>query len=58
MVEKQVKMDFAKRELKYRDNSGEKVILPFTCHGITSLQQEGYGSDEVGENGQARNKHA
>ncbi|GMF48237.1 unnamed protein product [Phytophthora fragariaefolia] len=41
MVSKQVKMHFATRELKYRDASGQKVILPFICHGVTSLQQDG-----------------
>ncbi|KAE9182447.1 hypothetical protein PF004_g24242 [Phytophthora fragariae] len=39
MVEKQVKMDFRKKELKYRDERGDKVILPFTCNGIPSLRQ-------------------
>ncbi|GMF35052.1 unnamed protein product [Phytophthora fragariaefolia] len=37
MLEKQAKMDFSKRELKYRDTSGQKIILPFTCHGISTL---------------------
>ncbi|KAE9346978.1 hypothetical protein PR003_g7161 [Phytophthora rubi] len=32
-------MDFRKKELKYRDERGDKVILPFTCNGITSLRQ-------------------
>ncbi|KAK1941963.1 hypothetical protein P3T76_006285 [Phytophthora citrophthora] len=39
MVDKGVKMDFASRELKYYDEHGQKIILPFTCHGISSLQQ-------------------
>ncbi|OWZ02367.1 Retroelement, partial [Phytophthora megakarya] len=39
MVEKRVKMDFASRELKYYDDNGQKVILPFTCHGVSTLQQ-------------------
>lgn len=38
MVQHQIKMDFGKRELKYISNTGEKVIWPFTCHGVTSLQ--------------------
>ncbi|KAE8989886.1 hypothetical protein PR001_g21649 [Phytophthora rubi] len=41
MVERQAKMDFGARELKYRDSDGRKVILPFTCHGVTTLQQAG-----------------
>ncbi|KAE9262172.1 hypothetical protein PF008_g32669 [Phytophthora fragariae] len=41
MADKQVKMDFGSRELKYRDADGQKVILPFTCHGVTTLQQAG-----------------
>jgi len=41
MVQKQVKMDFACRELKYRDPYGQKVILPFTCHAVTSLGDNG-----------------
>ncbi|KAI9998263.1 hypothetical protein PInf_002625 [Phytophthora infestans] len=43
MVEKQVKMNFATRELKYRDEGGQKVIVPLTCHGVSSLPQEGTG---------------
>lgn len=39
MLEKQVKMDFSSRELKYRDQNGQKVILPFTCYGVNSLPQ-------------------
>ncbi|KAK1930032.1 Retrovirus-related Pol polyprotein from transposon 297 [Phytophthora citrophthora] len=39
MVDKGVKMDFASRELKYYDEHEQKIILPFTCHGISSLQQ-------------------
>jgi hypothetical protein len=34
IVEKQVKMDFGRRELKYRDDAGQKVILPFTCSAV------------------------
>ncbi|KAE9153843.1 hypothetical protein PF005_g33408, partial [Phytophthora fragariae] len=34
-------MDFGSRELKYREADGQKVILPFTCHGVTTLQQAG-----------------
>ncbi|KAE9066929.1 hypothetical protein PF007_g28263 [Phytophthora fragariae] len=41
MADKQVKMDFGSRELKYREADGQKVILPFTCHGVTTLQQAG-----------------
>ncbi|KAE8977386.1 hypothetical protein PF011_g23668 [Phytophthora fragariae] len=41
MVERQVKMDFGSRELKYLDVTGQKVILPFTCHGVSTLQQAG-----------------
>ncbi|KAE8978267.1 hypothetical protein PR001_g24891 [Phytophthora rubi] len=41
MVERQVKMDFGSRELKYQDVTGQKVILPFTCHGVSTLQQAG-----------------
>ncbi|KAE9296209.1 hypothetical protein PF008_g24067 [Phytophthora fragariae] len=41
MVERQVKMDFGSRELKYQDMTGQKVILPFTCHGVSTLQQAG-----------------
>ncbi|KAE9018635.1 hypothetical protein PR001_g14085 [Phytophthora rubi] len=41
MVEKQAKMDFGARELEYRDSDGRKVILPFTCHGVATLQQAG-----------------
>ncbi|KAE8898726.1 hypothetical protein PF003_g17745 [Phytophthora fragariae] len=41
MVERQVKMDFGSRELKYHDVTGQKVILPFTCHGVSTLQQAG-----------------
>lgn len=37
MVEHQAKMDFGKRELKYLDAQGRKVIVPFTCYGVTSL---------------------
>lgn len=37
MVAKQVKLDFGGRELKYRDEQGQKVILPFTCYGLNSL---------------------
>ncbi|GMF42816.1 unnamed protein product [Phytophthora fragariaefolia] len=39
MLEKQVNMDFSKRELKYRDTSGQKIILRFTCHGVRTLPQ-------------------
>ncbi|GMF58779.1 unnamed protein product [Phytophthora fragariaefolia] len=39
MVEHQIKMDFGSRELKYHDEKGQKVILPFTCHGVSTLQQ-------------------
>ncbi|KAE9001222.1 hypothetical protein PR001_g18584 [Phytophthora rubi] len=41
MVERQVKMDFGDRELKYHDEGGQNVILPFTCHGVSMLQQAG-----------------
>ncbi|GMF24511.1 unnamed protein product [Phytophthora fragariaefolia] len=41
MVEKLVKMEFSKRELKYREASGLKIILPFTCHGVSTLPQNG-----------------
>jgi hypothetical protein len=41
MVERQVKLDFGNRELKYRDEKGHKVILPFTCHIISLLQRPG-----------------
>ncbi|KAE8990435.1 hypothetical protein PF011_g18356 [Phytophthora fragariae] len=41
MVERQVKMDFGSRELKYQDVTGQKVILPFTYHGVSTLQQAG-----------------
>ncbi|KAE9323043.1 hypothetical protein PF008_g17457 [Phytophthora fragariae] len=41
MVERQVKMDFGSRELKYLDVAGRKVILPFTCHGVSTQQQAG-----------------
>ncbi|GMF18402.1 unnamed protein product [Phytophthora fragariaefolia] len=41
MLDKQVKMDLSKRELKYRDTSGQKIILPFTCHGISTLPKNG-----------------
>ncbi|GMF52802.1 unnamed protein product [Phytophthora fragariaefolia] len=41
MLEKQIKMDFGSRELKYRDEKGQKVILPFTCHGVRTLSQNG-----------------
>ncbi|KAE8969503.1 hypothetical protein PF011_g26774 [Phytophthora fragariae] len=34
MLERQVKMDFGKRELAYRDDTGQKVILPFTCSAV------------------------
>lgn len=34
MMEHQVKMDFEKGELKYRDGCGLKVILPFTCNNL------------------------
>jgi hypothetical protein len=36
MIEQQAKMDFAKRELKYRDSGGQKVILPFTCSSVST----------------------
>ncbi|OWZ07751.1 polyprotein [Phytophthora megakarya] len=39
MVGKRVKIDFASRELKYYDDNGQNVILPFTCHGVSTLQQ-------------------
>lgn len=39
MLKKQVKMDFSSRELKYRDQNGQKVILPFICYGVNSLPQ-------------------
>ncbi|GMF55341.1 unnamed protein product [Phytophthora fragariaefolia] len=39
IVEHQIKMDFGSRELKYHDEKGQKVILPFTCHGVSPLQQ-------------------
>ncbi|KAE9179251.1 hypothetical protein PF004_g25224, partial [Phytophthora fragariae] len=39
MAEHQVKLDFGKRELKYHDDHGQKVILPFVCHGVTPLMQ-------------------
>uniref|UniRef100_H3GFB5 Reverse transcriptase domain-containing protein n=1 Tax=Phytophthora ramorum TaxID=164328 RepID=H3GFB5_PHYRM len=32
-------MDFSKRELKYHDAQGQKIIVPFTCHGVTPLLQ-------------------
>ncbi|ETK81600.1 hypothetical protein L915_12911 [Phytophthora nicotianae] len=38
MVQHQIKMDFCARELKYVSDTGEKVIWPFTCHGVSSLQ--------------------
>ncbi|KAE9069150.1 hypothetical protein PF010_g26770 [Phytophthora fragariae] len=41
MVERQVKMDFGSRELKYLDVTGQKVILLFTCHGVSTLLQAG-----------------
>ncbi|KAE8985794.1 hypothetical protein PR002_g22533 [Phytophthora rubi] len=41
MVERQVKMDFSSRELKYLDVTGQKVILPFACLGVSTLQQAG-----------------
>ncbi|KAE9059803.1 hypothetical protein PF007_g30828 [Phytophthora fragariae] len=41
MVDRQVKMDYGSRELKYLDVAGRKVILPFTCHGVSTLQQAG-----------------
>ncbi|KAE9188910.1 hypothetical protein PF005_g19867 [Phytophthora fragariae] len=41
MVERQVKMDFGDHELKYHDEGGQNVILPFTCHGVSMLQQAG-----------------
>uniref|UniRef100_H3GPF5 Integrase catalytic domain-containing protein n=1 Tax=Phytophthora ramorum TaxID=164328 RepID=H3GPF5_PHYRM len=41
MVEHQVKIDFGARELKFRDANGQKFILPFTCHGMSTLQQLG-----------------
>lgn len=41
MIERQVKIDFGTRELKYRDSDGRKVILPFTCHGVSTLPQPG-----------------
>jgi hypothetical protein len=41
MVERQVMLNFGNRELKYRDEKGHKVILPFTYHGISSLQRPG-----------------
>lgn len=47
MIERQVKMDFSTRELKYREADGTKVILPFTCHGVSSLQLEGAGRSAV-----------
>jgi hypothetical protein len=41
MVQKQVTMDFASRELHYRDPDGQKVILPFSCHAVTLLGDNG-----------------
>ncbi|POM64080.1 Hypothetical protein PHPALM_20442 [Phytophthora palmivora] len=32
-------MDFGTRELTYIDVQGQKVILPFTCHGVSTLPQ-------------------
>ncbi|KAG7400358.1 hypothetical protein PHYBOEH_006115 [Phytophthora boehmeriae] len=37
MAERQAKIDFGRRELKYRDEDGQKNILPFTCYGVTPL---------------------
>ncbi|KAI9990491.1 hypothetical protein PInf_021519 [Phytophthora infestans] len=39
MVDKQAKINFAKRELKYKDEHGQRIILPFTCYGVTSLSE-------------------
>ncbi|GMF19541.1 unnamed protein product [Phytophthora fragariaefolia] len=41
MVQQQVKMDFRRRERKYHDSNGRKVILPSTCHGVSTLTREG-----------------
>jgi hypothetical protein len=37
MAERQVKLDFGRRELKYLNDLDEKVIIPFKCHGVTPL---------------------
>ncbi|OWZ21259.1 hypothetical protein PHMEG_0004218 [Phytophthora megakarya] len=39
MVKHKIKMDFSTRELKYIDVQGQKVIPPFTCHGVSTLPQ-------------------
>ncbi|GMF52879.1 unnamed protein product [Phytophthora fragariaefolia] len=41
MVERQCNMNFRTRELRYIDADGEKVSCPFTCRGVTTLQQAG-----------------
>jgi hypothetical protein len=37
MAERQVKMDFGRRELKFLNEMDERVDVPFRCHGVTPL---------------------
>jgi len=37
MAERQVKLDFGRRELKFLNELDQKVIVPFKCHGVRPL---------------------
>jgi hypothetical protein len=37
MAERQVKLDFGRRELKFLEELDQKVVVPFKCHGVTPL---------------------
>jgi hypothetical protein len=37
MAERQVKLDFSRRELKFVNELDQRVIVPFKCHGVKPL---------------------